>query len=383
MKWAGLFFCIEFMIFSAIAQASLETELDGSGRVRYESSRNNDFNNRLADRKSFTGSRFRLGATLNTADSTSVYIQAQYSDLWGSNSGKLVNNEMTVHQAFINHNLNSQLNLKIGRQEISYGEHLLVGDVGWSNIGRSFDAVKLNFSHSLGWVDLFSSEVTVATEDSNFSGLYASFDKLVMIDEIDFYSFYSEQAVNIFNNNVLHYGTRLKSHEGLFDYRFEVTGQAQITGRQADIEVGYDLSQTNETRFAIELFTASKNFIQLYPTGHKWLGIVDVLSRRNLNGVRFGLNTNILQKIKMTLDYHVFKRQTAVAPAYNLIGEVLGGAGTSKDVGSEVDVSFSHTLNKKTSILVGGGVFMVDDYLEENGLRDNTTFIFAQINSVL
>jgi len=37
------------------------------------------------------------------------------------------------------------VSLKVGRQELSYGEERLVGAFAWNNIGRVFDAVKVRW----------------------------------------------------------------------------------------------------------------------------------------------------------------------------------------------------------------------------------------------
>src|SRR5207245_8371833 len=47
------------------------------------------------------------------------------------------------------------LSLKAGRQEIIFGDHRLFGNFNWSQIGNSFDAVRLTHSMPIADVDLF------------------------------------------------------------------------------------------------------------------------------------------------------------------------------------------------------------------------------------
>ena len=71
----------------------------------------------------------------------------------------------------------------------------------------------------------------------------------------------------------------LKSKISNFDYRLEVTGQSEVDGHQWDLELGYTVNQITQSRIVAEIFSSSKDYIQLFPTAHKWLGIL-VLGRR-------------------------------------------------------------------------------------------------------
>src|SRR2546422_2780459 len=56
---------------------------------------------------------------------------------------------LDLHQAYItlgNHK-EFPLSLKVGRQELSYGEERLIGAFAWNNIGRVFDAVKVRWQN--------------------------------------------------------------------------------------------------------------------------------------------------------------------------------------------------------------------------------------------
>lgn len=385
MKWTQTVLSFAVLFYALSGQAALETTIDGSGRLRYENTDNKDFNDAVSDRNQFTGARFRLGAKFQSDENTSVYVQAQYSDKWGSSSAKLSDNVMTVHQAYIKHKINSSFELKLGRQELIYGDHLVIGNVGWSNVGRSFDAAKLRYTHSSGWVDVFTAEVSktvgLATQDNSFSGVYGAFKEFGMLDEFDVYAFYSVNPKGVLNDDIMHYGLRLKSKMGSLDYRFEGTGQTEISGHQADLELGYSLSDDSKMRVSAEVFTASKDYIQLFPTGHKWLGIGDVLSRRNLNGLRLGFQMKILENLNFKTDYHIFYRQDDAVSAYTFGGGAIGTSSSSADIGSELDVVFKLKLDEKSSLAFGGSMFAAGDYLKANGLNDNFSRIYLELGT--
>src|SRR6266480_2923189 len=101
-----------------------------------------------------------------------------------------------LHQAYVtigNHK-EFPLSLKVGRQELSYGEERLVGAYGWNNIGRVFDAAKLRWQNEWFGADLFASRVVIPEDEtfnvSNdyewFSGLYATTPRIPR-HTLDFY----------------------------------------------------------------------------------------------------------------------------------------------------------------------------------------------------
>jgi len=89
-----------------------------------------------------------------------------------------------LHQAFVSLGNHKEfpLSLKLGRQELIYGEERLIGAFGWNNIGRVFDAAKMRWQNSLFAADVFVSR-PVIPEDGRFnvendydwfSGVYAT-----------------------------------------------------------------------------------------------------------------------------------------------------------------------------------------------------------------
>ena len=77
--------------------------------------------------------------------------------------------------------------VKVGRQELAYGDERFVGPLNWTNTARVFDAVKIIYN-PWQWLQLdtfFSQEVRnepkiadKTVHDDNFYGLYASYKKI-------------------------------------------------------------------------------------------------------------------------------------------------------------------------------------------------------------
>src|SRR5881409_679299 len=103
---------------------------------------------------------------------------------------------LDLHQAYVtlgNHK-EFPLSLKVGRQELSYGEERIIGAYGWNNIGRVFDAAKLRWQTEWFGADFFSGRVILPRDNhfnmpndyDLFSGVYAS-SKLIPKQVTEFY----------------------------------------------------------------------------------------------------------------------------------------------------------------------------------------------------
>jgi hypothetical protein len=74
----------------------------------------------------------------------SVFVEGRHSSTTGDDRNPNLESDgpIDLHQAYItlgNHK-EFPLSLKIGRQELIYGDERLIGAFGWNNIGRVFDA---------------------------------------------------------------------------------------------------------------------------------------------------------------------------------------------------------------------------------------------------
>jgi hypothetical protein len=175
---------------------------------------------------------------------------------------------------------------------------------------------------------------------------------------------------------------------GPFDYRAEATFQtvkaATSTDEdQYDLELGYTVLPEHSARVSVEYFTASENFNQLYPTGHKWLGYADLFSRRNISGFRVGASGKVSDKLSASLDYHSFERVEDTAPAYKFAGTpYINTVGNNTDIATEVDLVLKYKADDNTTLEGGVAQVMAGDYLKDNVGNDDATFYYFQLNTV-
>ncbi len=94
--------------------------------------------------------------------------------------------DLNLHQAFLfvgNHK-EFPVSVKLGRQELVYGEQRLLGHFRWNNNARTFDALKLRWQNPLFGVDAFTGGLVYNDnhnfnkshiKQDHFSGLYFNF----------------------------------------------------------------------------------------------------------------------------------------------------------------------------------------------------------------
>src|ERR1051325_9682633 len=141
-----------------------------------------------------------------TASWFSVFVEGRSSGSTGDdrNPNPESDGPIDLHQAYVSLGNHKEfpVSLKVGRQELSYGDERVVGAFNWNNIGRVFDAAKLRWQNSWFAADAFAGRVIIP-DDNNFnmpndydwfSGVYAS-TKLIPKQTTEFY-FLSRNTAN-------------------------------------------------------------------------------------------------------------------------------------------------------------------------------------------
>lgn len=333
-----------------------------------------------------------------------------------------------LHQAYItlgNHK-EFPLSLKVGRQEMNYGEERLVGAFAWNNIGRVFDAAKLRWQTEWFGVDVFTSRpvipedqrFNVSNDYDTFSGIYANVNK-VPKHLLDVYFFArnstseaiaaepSPQFPQPSTRDIYTVGARLKSKPGEFgnwDYTLEgayqfgnfqdrrlgaTSARLEHEAYMAVAQGGYTWADAWATpRFGLEYAYGSGDsnstdgkhgtFENLFPTNHKFYGYMDFVSLQNIHDVRAILTLRPTPRLSLAFEGHGFWLADTSDNFYNVGGAPRGGTGTtpgngygvnpnySNYVGSEVDIIAGYALTRFAQLEVGYGHFFVGDYVESS-----------------
>lgn len=393
--------------------------ISGSGFYRYETKKEADYNNLADDNRQSSQTRIDLAIKANLTENYGyVYFAPQFSKISGQDemvltsttptassqqtSGATYDPKLNIHQAFFAINPTQQKNITLfaGRQELSYGDQLIVGAVPWSRIGRSFDLVKaryiLNESFS---ADLFTAKLQennfIGTssgnkaDDSDLHGLYILGDLGSYAKNVDLYFLKKNDFTSAGNpfleTSALGLRAKSKISDTSFDYRTEITsenttiatsGEKSKSEYQYDIEVGYTHSYHN-SRLAFEYFDSSKNYDQLFPTGHKYLGYADQFSRRNITGYAAHLSSELRDNLSLAADYHIFNRHDTSSPAYNFNGASNGAVGTNKKIAKELDLVATYNFTSTLQVSLGYSWVMPDTYIKDQAASNSETTEFS------
>lgn len=354
-----------------------------------------------------------------------AYVEGR--DSWSSSDERipnLENNRIDLHQLFVQMGDLKQfpVTLKVGRQELAYGDQRLIGPLDWSNIGRVFDAVKVHYVHEGSWIDGFVSRPVVpeadgvdgVNPDNWFWGVYSSTRDLIPLQETQLYFLGNNANAGSPTSvsqplfplstpqDVYTVGLRMASLPGKlrgWNYGLELAGQfgnfaeTAVSPRldqqafAAHVEGGYTFEKCSlkpQVSIGYNYSTGDSNplddkhqtFNNLFPTNHKYYGFMDLFSWQNMQNPYVGLSVKPAKGLVLTLDYQLFWLANTADYFYQVNGVarrggVPPGTGYSRDqgydshVGSELDVVASYTW-KFINAQVGYGHFFVGQYVQQS-----------------
>ncbi|MEZ4287747.1 MAG: alginate export family protein [Polyangiales bacterium] len=299
----------------------------------------------------------------------------QASGIWGVGGDTLDDAALNLHEGYIAFG-RASFQLQIGRMELAYGDHLVLGNVDWHPTGRSFDALRLRLLRAKFDLDVFASLVSEGGTPNFFDGDFYLLGAYAMLGRVfarpmDFDVYWLAQLrdgdPSNSVNSVIRFtlGARAKNRVGDFDYRFETDLQTgknasnAIIAGQADLEAGYNFF-SDRFRAALEgAFASGDNpnnsrdsaYDQLYPTAHKWMGFSDIIGARSnvLTGIAH-LSSLPHRDFKLYLDAHVFARPQ---PSMDYAG-------------TELDVGAIYTIATGLKTRVGYALFVGNENVYPN-----------------
>jgi hypothetical protein len=423
-----------------------EVNLSAEVRHRYEYWKNFDFNDAVNDKDDVIGQRIRFGLEIVPTDALKGFIQFQDSRAWGNSSiyplngipvpvAGTGNNTLAsqgastdIHQAYFTAlHKKSGLSLTAGRQEWNYGTQKVIGAVGWSNVGRAFDGVRVRLDRKSATTDLLYSRISeggrtragtpvVDRVDADFYGVYSTL-KLIKSHPFDLYwltlsdaeptageagktgetTFHTlgfQLSKTLPAGSVsLEYGAELNyqfgDRSGMDHDAYAVHGRFGIGSAkwplQAKLLYQYDVASGDSNRGDGE----SETFQQLFPTVHLWHGYIDLLARQNIQSHWLALHTVPAKNWKLGVHFHTFAAKEGTDAFYRANGAVIRipAAGTSggTDFGKELDIILDKKMNANWNLQAGFGQFFSGEYLARvppagststTGPNDDVTYFY-------
>jgi len=297
----------------------------------------------------------------------------------GTGSSPESDGPFDLQQAYINIGNHKQfpVSLKLGRQELNFGEQRVVGPLAWNNVGRQWDAAKLRWQTPWFAAEAFSSMLVMPDDNAFnrpndkeiFSGLNLTTKKIPKLwSEFYFWSRNVDRDANTAERgltpppfrppeaqDIYTVGTYLKNSTNDWQnvdfgvqayYQFgnfadfrEAAGKGPRREHEAWAAIasaGYTWKESSMIpRLGAEYSFGSgdsnpndqkhNTFVHLYPTGHLFYGYADFASLQNLHNFRLRSSFMPLPRVRMSLEGHFRMLDSVNDNFYNVAGLPRGG----------------------------------------------------------
>ncbi len=375
----------------------------------------------------------RLWADADVNEHLRVFIQLQDARTFGA-EGTTVgwansygeNSVTDIHQGYfdIKKLFELPLTVRVGRQEIIWGDHRVIGNFVWSNVGRTFDGGRIMWDTDAAHAEVFAAKVDergfvgdttfpgdINADESVYAAQYA-FKKLVPDALLELMYIQKNDQDSVSNSAVLNgfaapgdgtveihdIGARIDGKApgmDALDYTVEAHGQFGHYGDQnqqawaAAARTGYTFKDlTWKPRFGVEYDYASgdsdptdnthETFDNLYPTNH-WqgnYGFIDLISWQNLHDARANVKVMPTSKLTAQVDYHYYWLASDddgwyLANGSSALGHLTGA--TSNSLANEIDLTVGYDLYKNVKILAGYSYFNPNAWVTQSGSEDIQT----------
>jgi hypothetical protein len=346
----------------------------------------------------FTLQRMRLSFDMDINKNVLARVMFQDVRTFGD-SGITGNNSQTdVQEGYVQlrnlgdiNSLLSNVQLRIGRWQQGYGNHRVIGTLGWANQSRSYDGAKVMYKKGNLWVDVFAWQID-ETADGGVSGSGGTFGVNTDKDTV-LWGFYSQYKFGGFlKGNVIEPYLVVKSESidedvtnstavaiqsretrytwgfraagkglfgGGFDYTIEPNYQSgtsdytpftksQTANAKESIdawaihaEAGYtfkNLPWTPRIGYAYSFASGDDGFDegtqqtykQVSPTQHAHNGYMDVTSWQNIIDHQLHLNVKPTKKLVVDVKAHFFELDKEHDDWYHVGGTAVNGTGADR-----------------------------------------------------
>lgn len=263
-----LFLAVLASIAGSAAWAELQNvELSGNLRIR-----GNYYNYDSLPDLSYVQERTRLGVKADFTNDITAFVEFDSYGIWGEGfrSNYLTGidgrgtADVSLYQSYIEaRNLwGAPLTLKIGRQELKFGDQFLVGvnDASSDYRGLSFDAIRLTYKTDAFSVDAVASKLAETFKnfgkgDTDFYAVYGSYTGIENTTFDAYWMYVRDDGALLPTGNAVDIhtiGLRGAGTIGSFDYKAEVAYQfGSVDGLPSACPSGFGAADTDYGAFGV------------------------------------------------------------------------------------------------------------------------------------
>ena len=397
-----------------------------------------------SNQQSVVSNRVRLNIDADVHEHLRAFFHLQDSRFWGVENtglgsvaraqgggigaGNAGQNTLDMHQGYIDVRklFDYPVTVRIGRQEIIWGDHRMFGSFGWHNIANSWDAIRGMYDTenyaAEAWAAITRHDPGLGRttnpqggvrQKSNDHQVYASmftFKKLVPDGTLQLMLMtdndqWERPLVGARagrsqllggNQKIWNAGFRVAGKVGkAIDYSGEYheqwgkIAQANHRARAGYAAVGYTFHEVGwKPRVGLEgnwspgsghgpsnaRGQKSRTFWNFYPTNHKHYGYMDQMAWMNMRAVRGSVKIKPTKKLVAWADVWGFWLDNVHDSWYNAAQAQMRGytqpsnpnaRNPSSHLGTEVDLTAKYKLYKNVGLQAGYSHFFTGDYIED------------------
>jgi hypothetical protein len=291
---------------------------------------------------------------------------------------------------------------RAGRQELSFGDERLIGaDSEWSNIGRSFDAVRVSFQTSRTGLDVFAAAPVLSAygrwnrrhPSERLQGLNASFR--IPSGILEAFTFRTTDGASSVRRET--FGVHLRGDLGRgFDHNAEVAiqrgkiSQERVRGWSGHWELGKRLGRADSApRVSVEYNYASGDsdasdgvygtFNDLYAASYNRYGMADPFAARNLQNAEAALEYPIGKRLRATAGLRAYWVVSLTDGVYAGpdVAMLTAGHGSEHHLADQINVSVTYRAVGRVQISAGYGQLLRRSAYVAAGVQNCLTNVFV------
>lgn len=364
-----------------------------------------------SDAAFFVAQRARLAFEYNK-DKINIYTSIQDVRTWGDEEQQKDLAGLQVNELWLELALKKGFSLKMGRQELVYDDHRLLGNVDWANNTRSHDALLLKYANKdkelnwhLGGAFNQSGEPTFGTDynlnnykflgftwlKKGFSKAHSNVSAAATLNGLNSLDTASTSPKVSFTLGPLYnyqynewkavlgayYQTgKTAKNQSISAFMTNVYGEYRSKKLIAGIGLDY-LSGSSDDTPADE----TQSFSTLYATNHKFYGYMDYFlaiptdtKQRGLMDAYLRLGTSPCKNVTTTLDTHYFA-----------LANENAASSMKKNLGTELDLLLEYKPTPIINLQVGYSMLFATSNMEllKGGSKDaynGWTFVMLKIS---
>jgi hypothetical protein len=391
------------LLLLASTSFAIAQEVKVGGQLRPRAEYRDPFSGGAGDSDAFVSTRTRANVTASLEKNVTVFLQVQDVRIWGEETNTLTDfnaENFDLHQGYIDVRSDNGLLLgRVGRQEVNLGGQRLVGAVGWTQQGRSFDGLLLSGAGGFGVVNVFLAQLgnDITPDVDRDAQLVAGYGTIEVADDqaVDLYAIFNrvdnpEGGANTDTEQTT-FGARWIGAADNFIYRAEGSfqtgdrGGTDVSAYMFGGRLGYLFADGKATLTLWYDYLSgdddaddgkTKVFDTLFATNHKFYGYADLFlnipvhtAGQGLQDLALKLAVRPLDDWRFSLDAHSFR--LAKTEGFD-----------SGHLGEEIDFVATWTYSPNLSIQGGAAFLLQDDTWAAIGrLSKDMTWLYLMMDA--